>query len=300
MENYNRIEDLKNYTVKKVKTIVLPFFFFAFSSIVLNFVRTRENLPVNLVLVLRGCVRNSFFADALWFLTCLFVTEIAFKIIKSIKLPNRKSFIVFTSFVFHFVAKNLMKPSPVVSPSWIYNIDSMFYYLVFFSLGYVIYPYLLKLFSLDANTKKLVFCILLVISSTYTVAVFLDKNEPLKILDSILILGDVILIFKTFILILFNLVLAKLLENANFLAKIGRETLYLCGNEYIIKSLLPYLLAKLGILISFESLLFVLVYNFFIIILLVKAFIPLEKRMFEFILERLFICKNIVLRKRKY
>ena len=150
------------------------------------------------------------------------------------------------------------------------------------------YPYLLELFKLDTIIKKFVFTVFLIISFTYAILVFLGKDISMDCLDNAWGLKDISFLIKGSVLILFNLCLAKILEKINFLSDIGKDTLYLCGNEYIIKELVPWFLAKLGIIINFENLYFVLFYNFLLIVLSLKTLNILEKSFFDFLFNKFF------------
>ena len=67
MECYSTDTFLK-YAIKKVKRILVPFYIFAASSILFNLVIYRKNFCFTaepLLVVAKGCVRNSFFASSL-------------------------------------------------------------------------------------------------------------------------------------------------------------------------------------------------------------------------------------------
>ena len=129
MENYNKINKFADYTKKKIKTILVPWLFFSVLSLFCNFfIHRSNNITESLLLISKGCVRNSFFASSLWFLTCIFVTQITFFLIKKL---NYKVLILIASFFLNFLASNVLCPSPMRVPSWYYNIDSMMYYIIF-------------------------------------------------------------------------------------------------------------------------------------------------------------------------
>lgn len=83
VSNYERDCSVKEYLLKKFKRILIPFYGFASLSIIINVVLNDADLgdiKQWLWLVIKGCIRNTFFASGLWFLSCLFVMEIVFKL----------------------------------------------------------------------------------------------------------------------------------------------------------------------------------------------------------------------------
>jgi len=82
MSNYDK-EPFGKFFVKKLKSIMIPFWFFCFLAIVVQVLQNSlgfDSVKTYTLLVLKGAIRNTFFAGALWFLTCLFVMEIVFKL----------------------------------------------------------------------------------------------------------------------------------------------------------------------------------------------------------------------------
>ena len=72
-ESTNREMGIWYYVRKKVRTIIIPWFLFSLASvggIIKN--NSYEGVKEQLFYILKGCIRNSFWAPALWFLTCLF------------------------------------------------------------------------------------------------------------------------------------------------------------------------------------------------------------------------------------
>ena len=59
--------------------------------------------------------------------------------------------------------------------------------------------------------------------------------------------------------------------------KIGKETLYLCGNEYIISCLVTNLLLIFGIILTPYTPLSTYVYTFVSLLIGIKIIIPFEK-----------------------
>jgi uncharacterized membrane protein YadS len=82
-------------------------------------------------------------------------------------------------------------------------------------------------------------------------------------------------VFNTSILLFANIQLAFLLERKKLFRNIGKETLLLCGVEFITKNLLQSVFAMLGIQIRLDTPLITLLYTVLCIAVSYKVFIPL-------------------------
>ncbi len=272
MDSYDKEKNILYYIAKKFKSIMLPFYLFCFLSIIINVVQNDAGIPdiqEALLLVAKGNVRNTFFASSLWFLTCLFLMEIIFKIIK---LEKYNYIIFITCLVIHLVVAKALAPQDL--PRWYYNLDSALFYMLFFAIGYIAYPHIVEFLRLNTRRKKVIFVVTGVLTAAYSIMLF----EKVDYINSIF--GNMILFpsFRALLLIWLNLVIARLLENISLLSKIGRETLYLCGNEYIIKTLVPCLLGIFGLSCKLTGPLPTYLYVLFLLIICVKFFIPWEKK----------------------
>ena len=87
----------------------------------------------------------------------------------------------------------------------------------------------------------------------------------------------IIEVIQPLIAILFVTIISKLLEGVKFIHKIGMETLYLCGNEYIIKTLFPMFISLFGLSIVIDNPIKVYIYTFILIVVNFKIVIPIEK-----------------------
>lgn len=276
MSNYDNETNIFRFVWKKFKRIMIPFYIFAIVSIVINTIVNNSeisDIKELLLVVGKGCTRNTFFAGALWFLSCLFVMEIIFKIIK---LTKFKIIIFFISMIFFLISEFLITPVPIVKPHWIYNLDSMMYYIIFYAIGYCIYPLILKLFDLNTLCKKTIFIILLIISTIYMACLFEGVSICYRL--SVNHFTNIIIeVIQPLIAILFVTIISKLLEGVKFIHKIGMETLYLCGNEYIIKTLFPMFISLFGLSIVIDNPIKVYIYTFILIVVNFKIVIPIEK-----------------------
>ena len=136
---------------------MIPFWIFALLSIVVTVINNQINIydvKDMLVKIAYGCIRNRFVATSLWFLPCLFVMEIIFKLIKFARF---KVLMLAICVAIYVAVVKLIVPGPHISPSWEYNVDSALYFIIYYAIGYAAFPYIASLFKLDTLLKKIVF-----------------------------------------------------------------------------------------------------------------------------------------------
>lgn len=274
---YDTNPNFIKFVIKKTKTILLPFYVFSLLSIIVDTLYksyTLENVKYCIDVMLHGNIRNVFIAPAIWFLSCLFVVEIMFKLIKYLKY---KWLILLASTLIHLFYQLVIAPLWAPMPAWPYNVDSACYYLMFYCLGYLLFPYIQKLFRLDSLVKKILFGLLGLVSGSYAVLIFYGTDYISGLSGGNYTLSIFTALAKIMILIWFNLFLAKVFEKVELFQAIGRETLYLCGNEYIITSIITNLLLIFGIVLTPYTPLSTYVYSFMSLLVGIKIIIPLEK-----------------------
>lgn len=277
MNWYDNEKSIPKYIWKKVKTLLLPLYGFAMLSIIFNVLMNNigfDEIKHNLICVLKGCIRNTFFAGGLWFLSCLFLMEIVFKFLKLLKY---RFLILSVSIVLFGVAEFAFNPSPLVEPHMLYNFDSMCYYMVFFALGYCAYPYIEKLFVFDKPYKKVIHLTLLFVTMAYTALLFGGKNL-LGILSQNAVVASWGVNVYRLLIIAFVILVSKLLEGAQLMSEIGKETLYLCGNEWIVKKIFPLFLSVFGLSVDISNPLVAYIYTFVLLMINIKIIIPVEKK----------------------
>lgn len=285
MENLNVEKNFIKYFLIKVKKILIPFFVFSLIAIVIKIIETNAStteVKNMLILLLKGNIRNTFFAGSLWFLSCLFVMEILFYIIKKVKFKPLILLICLGLFV---ISNILIVPKPIFSPHFIYNIDSALYYIIYYAIGFILFPYIQKLFKLNNIKYKIFFAVSGIFSFLYSACVFLGKDYlEIKQLDFITF-NNIYVIFepviKALIIIWLMFIIAKILENNSILNKIGKETLYLCGSEYIIKTIIICFVGILGLNITLSNSLSCYIYTFLLLILVSRYLVPIEKKVIE-------------------
>lgn len=278
MSNYDKEKSIVKFIKKDFQKIMIPFFGFSIISILLYALLSNGTLNkiIDLfIVILKGDIRNTFFAESLWFLSCLFLMEVIFKVLK--KLDN-KLLIFLICLIMFVIAEGFISPRPLVEPHWLYNLDSVFYYIIYYAIGYIIYPWIVELFKLNSQKKKVIFMIGAIISSTYAILFFFEKDYLTKVIKMIPVIRILSPIFKSSLLIWFHLILAKVFEKVDLFNEIGTNTLYLCCNEVIIKSLVEAFLGILGLSLNFGSPFHVYVYTMILLVFAVKYFLPIEKK----------------------
>ncbi len=279
-ESLSRDTSWYKYIFKNVKNILLPFYIFAILSIVLNCVvnNTHTEVLQNFIDILKGCIRNHFFAGSLWFLTCLFVIKIVFYFLR--KLLKLKILLVLVCLAFYLIALLVITPAPIVTPRMPYNIDSACYYIVFYCLGYCSFKYIHSFLSFDSLFKKISGFVIGGASFVFSAALFFGKNLFYYIAENTVI-GAISYLFTPIIVILLILIVSKFTENVEIFVTIGKDTLFMCGSEYIIKIVFPICLQTIGLNINLPNPISSYLYTFALLLLCQKLLVPVEKAAFK-------------------
>lgn len=264
---------------KKVKSILMPWISFAIMSIAVMVIdlNSYDGIVNWIKLVVKGCIRNEFFAGGLWFLTCLFVMSVLFIFLKRTK---SKVFMVIVSLAFTAAAETILPNNPRSAPSLLWNVDSAMVYFVYYVLGYVMLPYM-KNFIGDATPKAKILKIIICIgATTYSGIMFLGR-DLLGWLRHIPVVATFQYVISSMIVITFFIVAALVLEEFELLQQIGRDTLFLCGSEFIVKTCIGYFFTNLGLTIQFSTPMAVYVWAGLLLVVSTKWIIPIEKAIFK-------------------
>lgn len=247
MENMNTEDNIGRYIKKKVKTILIPCFFFACVTVIIQTLHNGYGLGFikgSLILIAKGLIRNSFENQSLWFMTCLFSVQMIFVLVKKLRY---KPLIILVCVALYYIALELLPVNPMYTPSWPYNVDSALFYMLYYAIGYLIYPYIVRLFVLNTEKKKAFFIVSGVFSIVYTLGLYFGMDLIANIFYPLL--GGLFYpVLTTSIIIWAHFVVARLIQNVEIFVEAGKNTLYLCGSEYIIK----YLMANLALIIGVE------------------------------------------------
>lgn len=72
--------------------------------------------------------------------SCLFIVKILYNFILFLTKNKRLTFII--SLIFYIISMKYLSYLTILEPKWFYNIDSALFYIIFYSLGDIIFPYL--------------------------------------------------------------------------------------------------------------------------------------------------------------
>jgi len=278
-ENLSANIPLGKYIVKNVKNLLIPCYIFAISSLGLFVIANDTHTAIipGLLEILKGCIRNHFLAYSLWFLTCLFIVKISFNIFCRLFKSKRLVFLLCSTL--YCISELLMTPRPIVSPQIVYNIDSACYYIIYYALGYFGFEFIQSFLDWQKPTKKAICVSIGTALFIYAVLLFFKKDILVYAnINAIMLLLTPVL--RSVFIILLVLIVSKALENVELFCLLGKNTLFLCGSEYIIKYFVPLCIQTVGLSISYPNPLAVYVYTFLLLVLCNRTLVPLEKAIF--------------------
>ena len=271
-----------SYVIKKVKQLLIPYIFFSILTIVLLTLTDNTSvtdIKLMLIQVIFG-IRNNLFALSLWFLPCLFIIEIGFEFLR--RLFKNKYFILIICTILFVIAERYLPHRPIVTPKWIFNIDSALYYIVYYAIGAVSFPFIRKVVEDFKNTTLIIKSIISLCIALFflqAASLFFSIDLMLKLTGGAHFLFYSII--QALIIIVTNIVVAIYLSNFKLLNRIGQETLFLCGNETIIKTLVPQTLSIFGLNLVFNTPLSSMIYSLLLLSLAYYTVIPFEKRIYK-------------------
>lgn len=97
-------------------------------------------------------------------------------------------------------------------------------------------------------------------------------------------------IVHTLLLIGFQIALAKLLAGTGNLHEVGTQTMWLCGNEFVVKKIFTALADMVGVQIEIGSAFSAIVYVFILICFIYKLLLPWEKKLYQKCLAYFCLC----------
>lgn len=140
------LNNLKLYVHNKIKTLILPYIYFAFLFILLGIIYTYFNMGFNRIMQINyypffsdvlygnGIVHWIFDYDRIWFLPCLFIVGLLF-ILQERSLRGKMLFsIIIGSVIMYLIKLYFQTRLP-------FGIDIAFYALIFFYVGYIFKKY---------------------------------------------------------------------------------------------------------------------------------------------------------------
>lgn len=266
------------FLVKKATTVAIPYLLFCVIFLAFYVVLTRSVPGVGDVVVpLFLGIRNQTPAAALWFLPCLLVIMIVWELAYR---ATRNAYAVLAVAVALWAVAEFVLPSrPVVDPSWVLNADSAMYYMIYYAIGAVAFPFLRDFTRLDRGLPTLIaHGTLLVVSIPVAVYLILGLDP---FVDEAGPRDSVLRVVLALLMIHLCVGVAHALSRFSFLARMGRQTLFYCGNEEVVKLLLAQVLALVGISTRDFSPPVVLVYALFLLVASYFTIVPIEAKAFS-------------------
>ena len=292
-ENYNRESNILKNLFKNINALLIPAFLYAIASLIIYVIDHNVSFgeTVSLLQIIgKGIIRNTFFASALWFLTCLFIVKVIFSILRKLKY---KAVMILAGIGMYCIAEFIISPKPIVEPHWYYNVDSALYYINFYIIGFALFPLIEKLLQADSLLKKSIIIGTGTVTLIYSALLFFGI-DILNFQVKLNFLPFIIPLERAYLIILFVILLSYGCRQFKFLADIGQNTLYLCGNEYIIKTLIPAGLSLFGLTVSFNSPLSAYIYTIILLIAADNVFVPMQKPVFAAIKDKMNRIFNLI------
>lgn len=283
----------------RFKSLIIPWFVFAVFALPVNLiVRDLADLPKlkhNILQIMLGTIRNTYFAGSLWFITCMFVTSILFNILQRMT-KGKKPLLITISILCCMLSAKFIGP-----PKWIFNIDSALYYMPFYAIGYVAFPYMNNLFKSEEKKDKYLLIGSAIITFIFMALVYVNMNPLKKIpnVDLIITSGGIVSIILTpLIIIWFMCLVSWAMQHVSFGINIGKNTLYHCGNEYLMKQGVYKIFRTVGVGVPIKDQFSTLTYCIVLLTLSNYLVAPIEKKLFKWInkgIDRLWTKENKVI-----
>lgn len=266
-------ETFFSFVKKKFKTLMVPYFVFVALSVVMHAIQYDMAVEPLLYEMQRYAfaVRNTLLHSSLWFFSCLFVVSVLYRLI--LMITKRKWIVLAISMATACFFQ-------INQPAWFWNMDSALIYLVYYALGNICFSDIRTYrYSYFRVKGRLVYILLVLLSFLIAVKTYFFGSLYLilKVLDIHLPkqAEAFFTVFNTSILLFANIQLAFFLERINLFRNVGKETLLMCGAEFITKNLLLSSFAMLGINIRLDTPLITVLYTVLCIAVSYKIFVPL-------------------------
>lgn len=271
MESISHEADFLTYLKKIIKNILVPWLFFAVCAVFYSVLERNAGIHTAWDLmkkVLCGTINDQFIAGALWFLTCLAVMKVLFFFIRKLK---NKALILLVCLALHFVEIRFDIPR-------FFNFYRALRFLIYYAIGYAAFPAICKALSPETRRDRILLALSGVAALCFSGAVYFGVN-PTAFLSGIPYVKHLSPILNALVIIWLYLICARLCENVSLFGRLGRDSLYLCGSEYFIKSLAASLIPALGLQLNLSTPMLVYVYSAALILGAYRLLVPLEKRL---------------------
>lgn len=275
MEAHGTDRGLANRIRKVFTGMLIPWFVFCILSVVLYALEQNSallDLWGWIWRIAKGTLRNTFFAVGLWFLTCLAVVRVAFGVLKKLRF---KPLILLVSVVLHVL---VFKTTDLEAPAIPFNAECAGYYLLYYTIGYLSFAGIDRILNPRKTGERIVFILSFAVSVGYGAYLFFGRNLLAGL--AALPYGDLLLPVLTALMgIWLNLCLAKLLEQVELFRELGKNSLYLCGGEYFIRTILACICSMLGLSMAVPNPLAAVMWAALTLYLANRYLVPAEKKL---------------------
>lgn len=252
---------IKGFFYKKIKALLIPYAIYSLISMIAFSILNNYGLEdtVNIGLKAVFGIRNTLIAGSLWFIPCMFVVSCLYFILN--KISTNKVFIVISVSLLFIVTQTVLPHNPLVQPSWIFNIDSAMYYLIYYMLGDLCVSRLLNFtYKTSTNTKKWGIRIGALGIILLTILIYF-RGVP-ALISRLPFSSPVVDVILALVLIAFNILVALYLKDIKLFRSMGRNTLSLCGLEDVVKVSLNVALMTFNINLNLYNPLSCVLYTF--------------------------------------
>ena len=229
------------------------------------------------IILMKGGIRNSFYLEVgLWFLTCLFVLETIFTLLR--KIIKNKLLILLVCIIIHYLIR-----ATVSSPSWYYNLDSALRFLLYYCIGWISYNFINKLLEDKSRRMIIIKYALFVISVLYSGSIYFGKHYFTYLFGTSMLSNLSESIFVSIFSIYMVVFVSFILKDFKLLQSIGQNSLYLCGFEYIIKNVMATLISIVGLSLIIDNEKQAIIYTIILLIIANYTIVPIFKKFISFI-----------------
>lgn len=242
--NFEKYIDIgKEYVIKKINSLIIPYFFFSVISYIFYIIMDslyqpqiqnievfKEGILFNLYVII--CSASGYLINTpLWFLPCLFITEVSFFILRKHFKPNYALLFIIIAFsLIGFLYNNYV---PLRLP---WGADIAFTGIVFYSAGYIFRTNYESIFF-----GKSYFFILIL----FLVHITLSFVNPRVDMYYLKYNNYLLFYISAFSGILFYTYMFKTMKSLRTLRFYGKNSLTILGFHYLIKSVIKYLFPPL-------------------------------------------------------
>lgn len=295
-------EGFGRFCLRKVRALYLPYLFFSLLSVAVfgPLLNASASTVASWCLGSLVACRADLLAPPLWFFPCLLVIAVAFEALRRL-FRGRLAPVVAVAAVLNVAAFLYNDGLPRLP----LTLDSAAEYLLYYAVGAWAFPWLRGLLGRVDSARRTLrgavdraeapelrlarrtlrrFALATLALTLYAAALFFGKDVLFSWLNAARPLSGVGLagcrMLEALGLIAFWVAMSKLCESVALFREMGRETLYLCGNEALTKAAAPVLLQALGLTLALSNPLVSWLYAFALMLLTVRLLAPAEKRLY--------------------